>query len=246
MSSVLRSASIGMPEIVAGIMVVALNAYVLMGGADFGGGVWDLLAAGRRREEQRELIAKSIAPIWEANHVWLIVVVVMSVHGVSGGVRDASASCCTFRSRSCWSGSCCAARRSCFAATGGTRTTGAIGGASTFAIASIATPMLLGDGHRRVASGSVADARRDVDVADVVRRRLRDAVAGAISARGRRVRAGAVRVSRCGLLSRSRHATTGLREDFRARALVAASRCSCSRRSRCCSRASGRRASPPA
>ena len=38
-------ASIGMPEIVAGIMVLALNAYVLMGGADFGGGVWDLLAA---------------------------------------------------------------------------------------------------------------------------------------------------------------------------------------------------------
>ena len=39
--------TIGMPEIVAGIMVLALNAYVLMGGADFGGGVWDLLASGR-------------------------------------------------------------------------------------------------------------------------------------------------------------------------------------------------------
>jgi cytochrome bd ubiquinol oxidase subunit II len=70
-------ASIGLPEIVAGIMVLALNAYVLMGGADFGGGVWDLFAAGPRRDEQRELIAKSIAPIWEANHVWLIVVAVL-------------------------------------------------------------------------------------------------------------------------------------------------------------------------
>lgn len=70
-------ASIGLPEIVAGIMVLALNAYVLMGGADFGGGVWDLFAAGPRRDEQRELITKSIAPIWEANHVWLIVVVVL-------------------------------------------------------------------------------------------------------------------------------------------------------------------------
>jgi len=70
-------ASIGRPEIVAGIMVLALNAYVLMGGADFGGGVWDLLASGPRRDAQRELIAKSIAPIWEANHVWLIVVVVL-------------------------------------------------------------------------------------------------------------------------------------------------------------------------
>ncbi|HMA25396.1 MAG TPA: cytochrome d ubiquinol oxidase subunit II [Gemmatimonadaceae bacterium] len=70
-------ASIGLPEIIAGIMVLALNAYVLMGGADFGGGVWDLLAGGPRRDEQRELITKSIAPIWEANHVWLIVVVVL-------------------------------------------------------------------------------------------------------------------------------------------------------------------------
>lgn len=68
---------IGLAEVIAGIMVVALNAYVLMGGADYGGGVWDLLASGPRRDEQRELIARSIAPIWEANHVWLIVVVVM-------------------------------------------------------------------------------------------------------------------------------------------------------------------------
>ena len=71
------SGAIGLPEIVAGIMVLALNAYVLMGGADFGGGVWDMLASGPRRERQRELIASSIAPIWEANHVWLIIVVVM-------------------------------------------------------------------------------------------------------------------------------------------------------------------------
>jgi cytochrome d ubiquinol oxidase subunit II len=70
-------ASIGLPEIIAGIMVLALNAYVLMGGADFGGGVWDLFAGGPRRHTQRELITKSIAPIWEANHVWLIVVVVL-------------------------------------------------------------------------------------------------------------------------------------------------------------------------
>lgn len=69
--------SIGLSEVVAGIMVLALNAYVLMGGADYGGGVWDLLAAGPRRDRQRELISGSIAPIWEANHVWLIVVVVM-------------------------------------------------------------------------------------------------------------------------------------------------------------------------
>ena len=68
---------IGLPEIIAGVIAIALNAYVLTGGADFGGGVWDLLATGPRRERQRELIADSIAPIWEANHVWLIVVIVV-------------------------------------------------------------------------------------------------------------------------------------------------------------------------
>jgi cytochrome d ubiquinol oxidase subunit II len=67
----------GLPEIIAGIMLLALNAYVLTGGADFGGGVWDLLASGSSRDEQRSLIERSIAPIWEANHVWLIVVVVL-------------------------------------------------------------------------------------------------------------------------------------------------------------------------
>jgi len=66
-----------LPEVAAWIIVVALNAYVLFGGADFGGGVWDLLASGPRRHRQQELIANAIGPIWEANHVWLIVVVVM-------------------------------------------------------------------------------------------------------------------------------------------------------------------------
>src|SRR4026209_448090 len=69
--------NIGLPEIIAGIMVLALNAYVLMGGADFGGGGGALLASGPWGACQRELISSSIAPIWEANHVWLIVVVVM-------------------------------------------------------------------------------------------------------------------------------------------------------------------------
>lgn len=66
-----------LPNAVAGTMVLSLNAYVLLGGADFGGGVWDLLARGRRADDQRALIAKAIAPIWEANHVWLILVVVL-------------------------------------------------------------------------------------------------------------------------------------------------------------------------
>src|SRR5215210_4120457 len=63
--------------LLAGVAVLALNAYAVMGGADFGGGVWDLFASGPRRAEQRRLVADAIGPIWEANHVWLILVVVL-------------------------------------------------------------------------------------------------------------------------------------------------------------------------
>ena len=63
--------------IAAGAIFVALNAYVLLGGADFGGGVWDLLASGPHRERQRELIAEAMGPVWEANHVWLILAIVL-------------------------------------------------------------------------------------------------------------------------------------------------------------------------
>lgn len=63
--------------IIAGVMVASLVLYALLGGADYGGGVWDLFAFGRRAREQRELIAHAIGPVWEANHVWLILVLVI-------------------------------------------------------------------------------------------------------------------------------------------------------------------------
>jgi len=71
-----------MPELspallIAFVIMVSLNAYALLAGADFGGGVWDLLATGPRRERQRHLIAEAMGPVWEANHVWLILVVVL-------------------------------------------------------------------------------------------------------------------------------------------------------------------------
>ena len=61
----------------AAVMLLALIAYALLGGADYGGGVWDMFATGDRRERQRTLIADAIGPVWEANHVWLILVVVL-------------------------------------------------------------------------------------------------------------------------------------------------------------------------
>ena len=80
MSEGLRSV-LTLPALLAGAVVVALNVYVLLAGADFGGGVWDLLASGARRDRQRALVADAIAPIWEANHVWLILVIVLLFTG---------------------------------------------------------------------------------------------------------------------------------------------------------------------
>jgi cytochrome d ubiquinol oxidase subunit II len=68
-------------ELVAAACLAAITAYVLFGGADFGGGVWDLVATGPRAKAQRALIADTISPIWEANHVWLILVVVILFTG---------------------------------------------------------------------------------------------------------------------------------------------------------------------
>jgi|tagenome__1003787_1003787.scaffolds.fasta_scaffold20769792_2 cytochrome d ubiquinol oxidase subunit II len=65
-------------DVVLGIMFVGLIAYGLFGGADFGAGIWDLLAGGTQRgARQRDLIEHSIGPVWEANHVWLIFVLVV-------------------------------------------------------------------------------------------------------------------------------------------------------------------------
>jgi cytochrome d ubiquinol oxidase subunit II len=68
------------------VIVFSLLAYVLLAGADFGGGFWDLAAGwhggrGRDAEGQRKLIATSLGPVWEANHVWLVFVIVCVFSG---------------------------------------------------------------------------------------------------------------------------------------------------------------------
>lgn len=71
-----------MPELgVAILMLVALAAYGVLGGADFGGGIWDAVAAGPRKDAQRRTIADAMGPVWEANHVWLIFVIVLLFAG---------------------------------------------------------------------------------------------------------------------------------------------------------------------
>ncbi len=65
-------------DVVAGVPLVGATMYAIFGGADFGAGVWSLLAGGGDRGRRpRELIDWAIGPVWEANHVWLIFVLVV-------------------------------------------------------------------------------------------------------------------------------------------------------------------------
>ncbi len=62
-----------MSDAVAVVLWIGVVAYAVFGGADFGAGFWDLVAGGARRGRRtRALIDSSLAPVWEANHVWLI------------------------------------------------------------------------------------------------------------------------------------------------------------------------------
>ena len=66
--------------LVAAVLLSAII-FVITGGADYGGGMWDLLSMGPRARKQRELIESTMAPIWEAHHVWLLIVLVLTLTG---------------------------------------------------------------------------------------------------------------------------------------------------------------------
>ncbi|HWH12679.1 MAG TPA: cytochrome d ubiquinol oxidase subunit II, partial [Solirubrobacteraceae bacterium] len=60
-------------------ILAGLVFYTVLAGADFGAGVWQLLASpGKRGEAIRDLAHHSMGPVWEANHVWLIFVLTVT------------------------------------------------------------------------------------------------------------------------------------------------------------------------
>ena len=69
-------------DVVAAMMFLGVVAYAIFAGADFGTGVWDLTAGNAERGgPMRAQIDRSIGPVWEANHVWLIFVLVFMWSG---------------------------------------------------------------------------------------------------------------------------------------------------------------------
>jgi cytochrome d ubiquinol oxidase subunit II len=64
---------VSLADVVAAVLWLAVSAYAVFGGADFGSGFWDLTAGGARRgAAPRALVDLAIGSVWEANHVWLI------------------------------------------------------------------------------------------------------------------------------------------------------------------------------
>jgi cytochrome d ubiquinol oxidase subunit II len=65
-------------DVCAAILWLGVTLYAIFGGADFGAGIWDLFAgSGEKADRVRGQIDRSIGPVWEANHVWLIFVLVV-------------------------------------------------------------------------------------------------------------------------------------------------------------------------
>jgi cytochrome d ubiquinol oxidase subunit II len=150
-------------EVVLGAAFAGLVAYALFGGADFGGGVWDLLAGGTERGRPvRDRIERSIGPVWEANHVWLIFVLVVLWTGFS---RAFAAAVTTLYLPLTLAGFGMIARGAAFAYRKSVSTPGMrrFFGAA-FALSSLLTPFFLGAVVGGVASGRVPPGIAEGDV----------------------------------------------------------------------------------
>jgi len=150
-------------EVVLGIMFVGLIAYALFGGADFGAGIWDLLAGGTRRgASQRAVIEHAIGPVWEANHVWLIFVLVVLWTGFPAGFTPVASTLYVPLTLAAFG---MIARGAAFAFRKSITTLGMrrfLGAA--FAVSSLVTPYFLGAVVGGVASGRVPQGIATGDV----------------------------------------------------------------------------------
>jgi cytochrome bd ubiquinol oxidase subunit II len=63
--------------VVIGFLVISLLFYCLLGGADFGAGALELFVPQKNRKRHEELVTKAMGPVWEANHIWLIILIVI-------------------------------------------------------------------------------------------------------------------------------------------------------------------------
>lgn len=63
------------------VLVISLLLYVLLAGADFGAGILELFSPKEKFDEMKATTYNAIGPVWEANHVWLIIIIVILFNG---------------------------------------------------------------------------------------------------------------------------------------------------------------------
>jgi cytochrome d ubiquinol oxidase subunit II len=155
---------VSLAEVVAALLVLGLTAYAVLAGADFGAGFWDLVGGRRHGARIRALVASSMGPVWEANHVWLIFVLVMFWTGfpVAFGSFASTLYIPLFLAAVgiIFRGAAFATR-----GVGGTVSTSRLFG-SLFALSSILTPFFLGTAVGAVASGRVPIGNAAGDAVD--------------------------------------------------------------------------------
>jgi len=141
-------------DVVAGAMVAGLAAYAVLGGADFGTGIWDVTAPrGPAGERIHAMLHRSMGPVWEANHVWLIFVLVFFWTGFPepfGAVASTLAVPLFLAAIGIILRGCAFAFRGALAETRGEPVLRAV-----FALSSLATPFFLGTMVGGIASGRV-------------------------------------------------------------------------------------------
>ena len=143
-----------LPEVCVGFIMLGITAYAVLGGADFGAGFWDLTAGGARRGGRvRGMVQRSMSPVWEANHVWLIFILVIAwtAFPVAFGSLFSTLSIPLFvAALGIISRGTAFALRGQAATIREARTLGA-----TFAVSSVVTPFFLGAAIGGIASGRV-------------------------------------------------------------------------------------------
>jgi cytochrome bd ubiquinol oxidase subunit II len=143
-----------LPDVAMAFTLIGVTAYVVLGGADFGAGFWDLTAGGAERGAPvRAMIKRAMAPVWEANHVWLIFVLVMlwTAFPEAFGSITSTLSVPLFLA-----GLGIVLRGGAFALKGEAGTIGearALG--ATFALSSVLVPFFLGAAAGAIAAGEV-------------------------------------------------------------------------------------------
>lgn len=79
-----------MEWIVLAYLIVCLYLYCLLGGADFGAGALEIFFPENKREAYRNIVIKALGPVWEANHIWLIILIVILFNGFPSAYSELS------------------------------------------------------------------------------------------------------------------------------------------------------------